>query len=99
MEFIDAGNETRDEAAILELLQADLEPFYLPRLPYHNWDEHIQNGLSIVSNLTEAEKAKGNPVNSSMALAAYMGHDAGFSHDLGHQKGGEAWHCHASPPF
>ena len=76
------NDEVQDEAGFLELLSSDLKPFYEPRLPYHNWDEHIEQGLGIIDNLCEQEKAKGNPINSFMAKVAYMGHDAGFPHDL-----------------
>ncbi len=78
MEFV----VLNDEAGFLELLSSDLKPFYEPRLPYHNWDEHIEQGLDIIGNLCEQEKVKGNPINSLMAKVAYMGHDAGFPHDL-----------------
>ncbi|WP_430230579.1 hypothetical protein [Nitrosomonas communis] len=74
--------ELQDEARFLELLSSDLKPFYKPRLPYHNWDEHIEQGLGFIGNLCKQEKAKGNPINSLMAKVAYMGHDAGFPHDL-----------------
>ena len=82
MEFVILNDEVQDEAGFLELLSSDLKPFYEPRLPYHNWDEHIEHGLGIIDNLCEQEKAKGNPINSFMAKVAYMGHDAGFPHDL-----------------
>lgn len=81
MEFV-LNDEVQDEAGFLELLSSDLKPFYEPRLPYHNWDEHIEQGLGIIDNLCEQEKAKGNPISSFMAKVAYMGHDAGFPHDL-----------------
>lgn len=96
MEFVVDNGEIQDEAAILELLAGDLEPFYLPRLPYHNWDEHITDGLTIVRNFSEQEKAKGKPVNTFMAMVAYMGHDAGFSHDLAEEKGSESWQPYGS---
>lgn len=76
------NDELQDQAAFLKLLASDLKPFYEPRLPYHNWDEHIEHGLDIIGHLCEQERAKGNPINSSMARIAYMGHDAGFPHDL-----------------
>ncbi len=82
MEFVMSNEEVQDEAGFLERLSSDLKPFYEPRLPYHNWDEHIEHGLGIIDNLCEQEKAKGNPINSFIAKVAYMGHDAGFSHDL-----------------
>lgn len=72
----------QDEASFLAKLSADLKPFYEPRLPYHNWDEHIGQGLDVIGNLCAQEKTKGNPVNALMARIAYMGHDAGYSHDL-----------------
>jgi hypothetical protein len=75
-------NDEVQETGFLELLSSDLKPFYEPRLPYHNWDEHIEQGLGIIDNLCEQEKAKGNPINSFIAKVAYMGHDAGFAHDL-----------------
>jgi hypothetical protein len=75
-------NDEVQEAGFLELLSSDLKPFYEPRLPYHNWDEHIEQGLGILDNLCEQEKAKGKPIDSFMAKVAYMGHDAGFAHDL-----------------
>jgi hypothetical protein len=78
MEF----DEVQDKVGFLERLSGDLKPFYEPRLPYHNWDEHIEQGLGIIDNLCEQEKVKGNPVNSFMAKVAYMGHDAGYPHDL-----------------
>lgn len=81
MEFV-LNDEVQDGAGFLELLSSDLKPFYEPRLPYHNWDEHIEQGLGILDNLCEQEKIKGNPINSFMAKVAYMGHDAGFPHDL-----------------
>jgi hypothetical protein len=81
MEFV-LNDEVQDGVGFLELLSRDLKPFYEPRLPYHNWDEHIEQGLGILDNLCEQEKIKGNPVNSFMAKVAYMGHDAGFPHDL-----------------
>ena len=77
-----SNEEVHDEAGFLERLSSDLKPFYEPRLPYHNWDEHIEHGLGIIDNLCEQEKAKGNPINSFIAKVAYMGHDAGFPHDL-----------------
>ncbi|MBL0012106.1 MAG: hypothetical protein IPP22_16480 [Nitrosomonas sp.] len=77
-----SNEEVQDEAGFLERLSSDLKPFYEPRLPYHNWDEHIEHGLGIIDNLCEQEKAKGNPINSFIAKVAYMGHDAGFPHDL-----------------
>ena len=82
MEFVVLNDEAQDEAGFLELLSSDLKPFYEPRLPYHNWDEHIEQGLGIIDNLCEQEKIKGNPINSFMAKVAYMGHDAGSPHDL-----------------
>lgn len=82
MEFVMSNEEIQDEAGFLERLSSDLKPFYEPRLPYHNWDEHIEHGLGIIDNLCEQEKAKGNPINSFIAKIAYMGHDAGFPHDL-----------------
>ncbi|HVW63449.1 MAG TPA: hypothetical protein VHB01_00415 [Nitrosospira sp.] len=75
-------NEVQDEAGFLKLLSSDLKPFYEPRLPYHNWDEHIKQGLGVIDNLCEQERGKGNPINSFMVKVAYMGHDAGFPHDL-----------------
>ena len=82
MKFVMSNEEVHDEAGFLERLSSDLKPFYEPRLPYHNWDEHIEHGLGIIDNLCEQEKAKGNPINSFIAKVAYMGHDAGFPHDL-----------------
>lgn len=82
MEFIKENDELLDEAAFLELLANDLIPFYEPRLPYHNWDEHIVNGIGIVDNLCQQELAEGKPINPFMARVAYMAHDAGFPHDL-----------------
>jgi hypothetical protein len=82
MEFDTDNNEIQDVAAILELLASDLEPFYEPRLPYHNWDEHIQNGIIAVRNICEQEIADGKPINTLMAMISYMGHDAGYSHDI-----------------
>lgn len=82
MEFVMSNEEVQDEAGFLERLSSDLKPFYEPRLPYHNWDEHIEHGLGIIDSLCEQEKAKGNPINSFIAKVAYMGHDAGFPHDL-----------------
>lgn len=82
MEFVILNDELQDEAGFLELLARDLKPFYEPRLPYHNWDEHIEHGLGIIDDLCKQEKAKGNLINSFMAKIAYMGHDAGFPHDL-----------------
>lgn len=82
MEFVTLNNGTQDEAGFLERLSSDLKPFYEPRLPYHNWDEHIAQGLDFIDYLCAQEKIKGNPINTFMAKIAYMGHDAGFSHDL-----------------
>ena len=82
MEFVQDNAEVQDEAALLELLAGELRPFYEPRLPYHNWDEHIKGGLKIVTSLCEQEKASGKPINMFMAQVAYMGHDAGYPHDL-----------------
>ncbi len=76
------NDEGQNEARFLERLSSDLMPFYEPRLPYHNWDEHIEHGLGIIDTLCEQEKTKGNKINSFMAKVAYMGHDAGFPHDL-----------------
>jgi hypothetical protein len=72
----------RDEEAFLELLAADLEPLYLPRLPYHNWDEHILSGVKAIALISDEATSKGKTVNKFMATVAYMGHDAGYSHDL-----------------
>lgn len=82
VEFVELNNNVQDEAAVLELLAGDIEPFYLPRLPYHNWDEHIQTGMSAVSQICDAAEKDCKPVNAFMAKIAYMGHDAGFAHDL-----------------
>jgi hypothetical protein len=96
MEFVRDNDEIQDDAALLELLAGDLEAFYQPRLPYHNWDEHIQDGLVIARNLMEQETTKGRPINTLMGLVAYMGHDAGFPHDLGEEKGKETWQPYGS---
>lgn len=82
MEFVKETNEIQNEAAFLELLAGDLEPMYEPRLPYHNWDEHIKSGMAQIDALCEEATQKGKPVNAFMAKVAYMGHDAGYSHDL-----------------
>lgn len=82
VELVRANNESRDEEAFLELLAADLQPFYEPRLPYHNWDEHITSGLVAISKVCAQEAAKGKPINTFMARIAYMGHDAGYPQDL-----------------
>lgn len=82
MENVPVTSETRDEAAFLVLLAHDLEPLYQPRLPYHNWDEHIQTGLARIDALCDEAALNGKPVNRFMAKVAYMGHDAGYSHDL-----------------
>lgn len=96
MEFVVDSEEIQDDAAVLEMLAADLEPFYVPRLPYHNWDEHITDGLRIVSDLCEYETAHGKSINSLMAKIAYMGHDAGFGHDITDNKGEEVWQPYGS---
>lgn len=82
MEFIKDTGEVQDDAAILTLLAAELRPFYEPRLPYHNWDEHIEGGMEKVAALCEQDRAAGKPINTFMAQVAYMGHDAGYPHDL-----------------
>lgn len=86
MEFVCINDEiegvAQDEAALLELLANDLHPFYEPRLPYHNWDEHITSGIDAISKVCEQEAAKGKPVNAFMARVAYLGHDAGYPQDL-----------------
>lgn len=82
MESIPDTSDTRDEVAFLLLLARDLEPLYEPRLPYHNWDEHIQSGLARIDALCDEAATNGKPVNRFMAKVAYMGHDAGYSHDL-----------------
>ena len=64
MEFV-LNDEVQDEAGFLELLSSDLKPFYEPRLPYHNWDEHIEQGLGIIGNLCEQEKAKATQLTLS----------------------------------
>ena len=59
------NDEVQGEADFLKLLYSDLKPFYEPRLPYRNWNKHIeQDLLGIIDNLCEQEKAKGNPINS-----------------------------------
>lgn len=75
-------HETEEQRAFLELLAQDLEPMYEPRLPYHNWDEHIQNGMSQIDALAQEATEHGRPVDIFMAKVAYMGHDVGYSHDL-----------------
>ncbi len=82
MEFVELNNGVQDKAGFLERLSSDLKPFYEPRLPYHNWDEHIVQGLEFIDHLCAQEKIKGNSINAFMAKIAYMGHDAGYSYDL-----------------
>lgn len=81
MEFIKDNDEIQDEAAFLELLALDLKPFYEPRLPYHNWDEHIVSGMEVIAEVCSEAQTKGHSVNTFMAQVAYMGHDAGYPHD------------------
>lgn len=81
MEFVEKNNEIQDQQAFLELLASDLQPFYEPRLPYHNWDEHIVSGMEAITKVCSEAQAKGHPVNTFMAQVAYMGHDAGYPHD------------------
>jgi hypothetical protein len=82
MEFVLENESAQDDAAVLELLAGDLEPFYMPRLPYHNWDEHIQGGMIALEGICQQDVLEGKPINSLMAKVAYLGHDAGFGHDL-----------------
>ena len=82
MEFVAGTEETQDEAGFLELLANDLEPFQVPRLPYHNWDEHIQGGMAVIEKVCTDANAKGRKVNTFMTQVAYLGHDAGYAHDL-----------------
>lgn len=82
MEFVTINDEVQDEAAILELIANDLRPFYEPRLPYHNWDEHIASGMAVINQICSEAQSKGRKVNTFMAQVAYLGHDAGYAHDL-----------------
>jgi hypothetical protein len=73
---------SRDEAATAELFFNTVKPFYIPETDYHNFSEHIPEGLAEAMRLCDLAEAEGHKPNRFVVALAYIGHDPGFNHDL-----------------
>jgi hypothetical protein len=83
MQLLAGFTESRDTDALLELFSGDIAPFYEPRLPYHNWDEHVVGGIDDLRRICDtAYEKRGTTVARLKAGLAWLGHDAGYGHDL-----------------
>jgi hypothetical protein len=83
MEFVQMSEAVQDDRATLELFAEAIRPFYEPRLPYHNWDEHVAGSIDTLWAICdEAEAERGIHIDRLKAGIAWLGHDAGYAHDL-----------------
>ena len=91
LEFLQAQGLNQDQAAQTLIFKELVWPFYEPETDYHNSHEHIEEGFLAAMSLCRKANDEGHEVDMLKVAIAYLGHDAGYNHDLFESYNPDKW--------